>query len=99
LELTDQQILDLLVNGNELAFKQLYDRYASKVYNTLLSYTKNEEDAEELLQDVFLTIYNSASSYRSEAKVNTWIYRISVKKTLDFLRKKNSQKRFGIFAP
>ncbi|MFT6895513.1 MAG: RNA polymerase sigma factor (sigma-70 family), partial [Algoriphagus sp.] len=79
-------------------FKQLYDRYSAKVYNTLLSYTKNAEDAEELLQDVFLTIYNSAASYRSESKVSTWVYRVSVNKSLDFLRKKNSQKRFGIFS-
>jgi RNA polymerase sigma-70 factor (ECF subfamily) len=98
LDITDQQLLELLVKGNELAFKQFYDRYSSKVYNTLLSYTKNAEDAEELLQDVFLTIYNSASVYRSESKVSTWIYRISVNKSLDFLRKKNSQKRFGIFS-
>jgi RNA polymerase sigma factor (sigma-70 family) len=98
LEITDQQLLELLTKGNELAFKQLYDRYSAKVYNTLLSYTKNAEDAEELLQDVFLTIYNSAASYRSESKVSTWVYRVSVNKSLDFLRKKNSQKRFGIFS-
>lgn len=98
MELTDQQLVELLSKGNELALRQLYGRYATKVYNTVLSYTKNEEDAEELLQDVFLTIYNSSQSYRSEAKVSTWIYRISVNKSLDFLRKKNSKKRFGIFA-
>jgi len=98
LEITDQQLLELLAKGNELAFKQLYDRYSSKVYNTLLSYTKNAEDAEELLQDVFLTIFNSAASYRSESKVSTWIYRVSINKSLDFIRKKNSQKRFGIFS-
>ncbi|MFT4856584.1 MAG: RNA polymerase sigma factor (sigma-70 family) [Algoriphagus sp.] len=98
MEITDQQLLELLAKGNELAFKQLYDRYSAKVYNTLLSYTKNAEDAEELLQDVFLTIYNSAASYRSESKVSTWVYRVSVNKSLDFLRKKNSQKRFGIFS-
>ncbi|MFT7203059.1 MAG: RNA polymerase sigma factor (sigma-70 family) [Algoriphagus sp.] len=98
MEITDQQLLELLTKGNELAFKQLYDRYSAKVYNTLLSYTKNAEDAEELLQDVFLTIYNSAASYRSESKVSTWVYRVSVNKSLDFLRKKNSQKRFGIFS-
>ena len=98
MEITDQQLLELLAKGNELAFKQLYDRYSSKVYNTLLSYTKNAEDAEELLQDVFLTIFNSAASYRSESKVSTWIYRVSINKSLDFIRKKNSQKRFGIFS-
>jgi RNA polymerase sigma factor (sigma-70 family) len=98
LEISDHQLLELLIRKNDLALRQLYDRYSAKVYNTLLSYTKNAEDAEELLQDVFLTIFTTASSYRSEAKVSTWVYRIAVNKSLDFLRKRNSKKRFGIFS-
>ena len=85
------------MNGSEEALKQLYDLYSVKVFNTIISYTKNEEDAEELLQDVFVTIYNSAHKFRSESSVSTWVYRIAVNKSLDFLRKKNSSKRFGIF--
>jgi RNA polymerase sigma-70 factor (ECF subfamily) len=87
-----------LIEGNDLAFKMLYDHYSPKVYNTLLSYTKNAEDAEELLQDVFMTVYNTAKTFRADSSVSTWIYRISVNKALDFLRKKNSTKRFGIFS-
>ncbi len=86
-----------IIKGNEEAFQKLYELYSSKVYNTIISYTKNEEDAEEVLQDVFVTIYNSASTFRLESSVSTWIYRIAVNKSLDFLRKKNSTKRFGIF--
>ncbi|MFZ1808422.1 MAG: RNA polymerase sigma factor [Cyclobacteriaceae bacterium] len=89
--------LQAIAQGSEAALEQLYNQYAGKVYNTLISYTKNAEDAEELLQDVFVTIYNTASSFQFNASVSTWIYRIAVNKSLDFLRKKNSQKRFGIF--
>jgi len=86
-----------ITQGSETALKKLYDSYSTKVFNTVLSYTKNREDAEELLQDIFVTIYNSASTFRKDASVSTWIYRIAVNKSLDFLRKKNSQKRFGLF--
>jgi RNA polymerase sigma factor (sigma-70 family) len=94
----DSMLIRQVVEGNEMAFKMLYEHYSSKVYNTLISYTKNAEDAEELLQDVFVTVFNTANSFRSDSSVSTWIYRISVNKALDFLRKKNSTKRFGIFA-
>ncbi|MEQ6166136.1 RNA polymerase sigma factor [Ekhidna sp. MALMAid0563] len=83
--------------GSEDALEQLYNHYCDRVFNTIISYTKNEEDAEELLQDVFVTIYNTASNFQFNSSVSTWIYRIVVNKSLDFLRKKNSQKRSGIF--
>ena len=86
-----------IAQGNETALKKLYDSYSTKVFNTVLSYTKNREDAEELLQDIFVTIYNSSGTFRKDASVSTWIYRIAVNKSLDFLRKKNSHKRFGLF--
>ncbi|MEL6560713.1 MAG: RNA polymerase sigma factor [Bacteroidota bacterium] len=92
---------DLWVNqiakGDENALRKIYDRYSVKVFNTVISYTMNEEDAEEVHQDIFVTIYKSAGSFRKDAKVSTWIYRITVNKCLDFLRKKKSPKRRGIF--
>lgn len=83
--------------GSQYALQQLYEAYSSKVYNTIISYTKNEEDAEELLQDVFVTVFNTSSKFRFDSKVSTWVYRIAVNKSLDFLRKKKSVKRQGIF--
>lgn len=83
--------------GSEQALAQLYGAYAEKVYNTLISYTKNEEDAQELTQDVFLTLFRSASQFRFDSSVSTWVYRIAVNKALDFLRKQNAAKRQGVF--
>lgn len=96
--MTDEKsCLQAIAGGSEEALEQLYNQYSSRVYNTLLSYTKNAEDAEELLQDVFVSIFNTASNFQFNSSVSTWIYRITVNKSLDFLRKKKSQKRFGIF--
>lgn len=83
--------------GNEDALKKLYDNYSTRVFNTLISYTKNPQDAEELLQDAFVTIFNTADKFRYDSSVSTWIYRITINKALDFIRKKNSQKRKGFF--
>ncbi|MCG8374015.1 MAG: RNA polymerase sigma factor, partial [Balneolales bacterium] len=72
--------------------------YSKKVYNPAISYTKNEEDAEEILQDVFITIYNSADKFKFTAAVSTWIYRITVNKCIDFTRKKSNRFRKGLLS-
>ncbi|MEM0938736.1 MAG: RNA polymerase sigma factor [Bacteroidota bacterium] len=83
--------------GNEKALEQLYHLYSDKVYNTIISYLKNAEDAEEVMQDVFITIFNAAEKFNYKSSVSTWIYRVTVNKSLDFLRKKNSKKRKVLF--
>ncbi|MEQ9100078.1 MAG: RNA polymerase sigma factor [Imperialibacter sp.] len=94
----EKSCLQAIAQGSEAALEQLYNHYADRVYNTLISYTRNAEDAEELLQDVFVTIFNTASGFQFNSSVGTWVYRIAVNKSLDFLRKQNSQKRKGVFA-
>ena len=93
----EKSCLQAIGQGSEEALEQLYSHFGDRVFNTLLSYVKNKEDAEELLQDVFVTIYNTAVRFQFGSSVSTWIYRITVNKSLDFLRKKKSKKRSGIF--
>lgn len=93
----ENKILKEIAGGSEAALQELYGRYSVKAYNTIISYTQNVEDAEEVLQDVFINVYASASKFQFNSSVSTWIYRISVNKSLDFLRKKNSNKRKGFF--
>ncbi len=56
----ESQWLSEIANGSDQTFKVLYESYSAKVYNTITSYT---QDAEELLQDVFATIYNTANKF------------------------------------
>ena len=96
--MTDEnQLIREISSGKESAFRELYDRYASKVYNTAISYVQNDMDAEEVVQDVFHTLYKSASKFKFNSSVSTWIYRITVNKSLDFIRKKNASRRKGVF--
>lgn len=67
------------------------------VYNLALQYVQNIEDAEEITQDVFVAIYNSLDTFKQEAELSTWIYRITINKSLDFIKAKNRKKRFSVF--
>jgi RNA polymerase sigma factor (sigma-70 family) len=63
-----------------------------------LQYTQNAEDAEEVAQDVFVSVYEKSSAFRKDSELKTWIYRITINKSLDFLRSKKRRKRFGFFS-
>ena len=78
-------------------FEKLYNQYNMLVYNLALNYLQNIEDAEEITQDVFIQINNSLSNFQEKSSLKTWIYRITINKCLDFIKHKNSQKRFFIF--
>ncbi|MEQ8711960.1 MAG: RNA polymerase sigma factor [Cyclobacteriaceae bacterium] len=96
--LDETDIIKRITRGDQRALEHLYHQYSEIVYNTLISYTKNAEEAEELLQDVFVSIYDTAHKFRFDSSLSTWIYRITVNKALDFLRKKNTAKRKGILS-
>jgi RNA polymerase sigma-70 factor (ECF subfamily) len=84
----DLQILRRIARKDKKAFSQLYKMYAAKVYNTALSYAQSVEDAEEITQDVFVKIHRSAAKFKGNSSVNTWIYRIAVNTSLDYLKRK-----------
>ncbi|MBD2702491.1 RNA polymerase sigma factor [Spirosoma sp. BT702] len=88
-------LLEQIRQGNEPAFRQLYEITKSRVFNTALSYVRSREDAEEITQEVFIDVFRSAGSFEGDANVTTWIYRITVNKSLDFIKQKKRQKRFA----
>lgn len=90
----EQFLLDLR-NQKQAAYSRLLDEYQGRVFNTCLSFVPNVEDAEDVAQEVFIEVYNSISKFKGNSKLSTWIYRISVNKSLEFIRKKNTKKRFG----
>ncbi|MBQ4821885.1 RNA polymerase sigma factor [Aquimarina sp. MMG016] len=86
---TETEIIQAVADGDEQALAVLYKLYSEKIYNTALSYTKIAEDAEEITQDVFLKILKSISKFKQESSLNTWVYRITVNTSLNYLKKKN----------
>lgn len=84
-----------LKKGNEYSFKEVVEQYKNKVVNTCYGLVYNKEDAEDIAQEVFIEVFQSIHKFKQDSSLSTWIYRISVNKSLDHLRKKNRKKRWG----
>ena len=81
---------------SEVVFKVLFEQQKNRVYNTVLSLLQNSADAEDVTQEVFVKVFEEFDQFRGEAQLQTWIYRIAVNKSLDFLRAQKAKKRSGI---
>jgi RNA polymerase sigma-70 factor (ECF subfamily) len=78
-------------------FENVYNQFKQLVYNVALNYLQNIEDAEEVTQDVFVKVFQSYEKFQNNSTLKTWIYRITINQCLDFIKKKNSKKRFFVF--
>ena len=88
-------LIEKLKQGDESAFKKIVDTWQDMVYNTAIGILQNSEDAEDVAQEVFVQVFESIKSFKAESKFSTWLYRITVSKSLDHLRKKKRKKRFA----
>ncbi len=86
----DNDIIDLVLKGQQKAFAVLVERYQHYVYTLTLRYIHAPEEAEELAQDVFVKAYSSLSSFNRSSKFSTWLYTIARNTCLSQLRKKNT---------
>ncbi len=91
----DTDLTRKLIEGDRISFENLVKQFKNKVFNTSLSILQNVEDAEDITQEVFVEVFQSVKNFKGESKLSTWIYRIAVSKSLEFLRWKNRKKRFG----
>ncbi|NBB27165.1 RNA polymerase sigma factor [Cellulophaga sp. BC115SP] len=94
--MTEQELVKKLQQADQLAFKHLVDKYQDKVQNTCWGFVKSSTEAEDLTQEVFIEIYESIHTFKFESKLGTYIYRVAVNKSLDYIRKQKSQKRWGV---
>jgi len=76
-----------------MTFDEIYFEHHKMVFNLALQYVQNIEDAEEITQDVFLKVFDHLNYFKNKSSLKTWIYRISINQSLDFIRAKNSKKR------
>ncbi len=83
------------MKSDKFDFWTLAEEYQENVLNTCYRFVHSRQDAEDLTQEVFLEVYRSLDKFRGDAKFSTWIYRIAVTKSIDFLRKQKRKKRFA----
>lgn len=85
----DSELIAQYRNGSEVAFDHLVDRYKTKVYTTIFLIVKDQEIAEDLLQDVFVKVIQTLNSdkYQEEGKFQPWLMRIAHNLAIDHFRK------------
>ena len=93
--MNELELIQQLRAGDELAFKSLVTNYQDMVYNTALGIVQNSEDAEDVTQEVFIQVYRSIDQFKGDARLSTWIYRITTTKALDHIRSRRRKKRFA----
>ncbi|MCF6358405.1 MAG: sigma-70 family RNA polymerase sigma factor [Draconibacterium sp.] len=95
--MSEVEIIHKLQKGDEQAFKQLVNNYQKLVVNTCFSMVHNTHDAEDIAQEVFIEVFRSIHKFRADAKLSTWLYRISVNRSLNFIRDNKKRKWFQSF--
>ncbi len=96
--MNEKEIIAEIKKNSSHAFKELVESYKDSVVNTCYGFLLNREDAEDIAQDVFIEVYFSIQSFRGDAQLSTWLYRISVNKSLNYLKKKKRLKWVGSFS-
>lgn len=86
-ELTDKQLVTRMKRGDGGAFEEFVRRYESKAYHLALRLTRSQEDAEEVLQDVFVTVHRKIQLFEGKSAFSSWLYRIVVNASFMKLRK------------
>ena len=84
----EYELIHRILEGNQQEFALLVRKYEANVFRTTMGFLHNKEDAEEVTQDVFVKVFQSLSSFKGKSAFSTWLYRIAVNNSLNFLRKK-----------
>ncbi|MGZ4845745.1 MAG: RNA polymerase sigma factor [Candidatus Angelobacter sp.] len=85
MEVTDAAVVAQVLAGDRDAFRVLVERHSRSIFRVVYRMTGNQQDAEELVQETFLRAYKSLERFELRANFSTWLYRIAVNRTLDFL--------------
>jgi RNA polymerase sigma-70 factor (ECF subfamily) len=89
------EIVSELKQGNQQVFNYVVDLYSTMVYTICLNLVGNREDAEDITQEVFVTLWLSIEFFKGESLLKTWLYRIAINKSHELIRRKSRKKRSG----
>ena len=85
---TEKILVQQIVAGDQAAFRRFVDQYQNLVWHVVSSMVSQKYDREDLCQDIFVKIYTSLPGFRFDAKLSSWIFKISYRRCLNYLAKK-----------
>ena len=85
---SDLELIADFKAGNQQSFEELINRYSNKVFSLATRLTRNTEDAEEVLQDVFVTVHRKIDGFEGKSSFSSWLYRVTVNAAFMKLRKR-----------
>jgi RNA polymerase sigma factor RpoE len=92
----DVQLVSRARRGDLRAYDMLMRRYQERVYATIYHMTGNHEDANDLAQETFIKAYQALKSFKGDAGFYTWLYRIAVNKTINFLKQRRARTQLSL---
>jgi RNA polymerase sigma-70 factor (ECF subfamily) len=91
-EATDSDLIKMVMEVTPRAYRQIIKRYQTKLFSYLYRLVGNREETEDLLQNVFVKVYNNLNRFDQQKKFSSWIYRIAHNEAVNFLKKRGKKK-------
>lgn len=85
--MTEHELIAALQQNKSDAFGELVERYKDQIVSTCFNFVHNQADAEDLAQEVFIEVFKAIERFRGDASISTWLYRIAINKSLNFVKK------------
>lgn len=93
--LSDEELVAQIVRTrNAMLFEQIYDRYAQRIYNKCHSFSRSEEEARDLTQDVFLHLFLKLPTFKGASKFSTWVYSLTYNFCVNYVNR-DKQRKIG----
>ena len=93
---SDHELIREFKNGNDKAFNLLVLRYQEKIYWVVRRLLPDHDEADDVVQDIFVKVYRSLNSFKGDSSFYTWLYRIAVNLSLNEIRRKKTRKTFAL---
>lgn len=92
----EQELVDRARKGDLNAYDELVRRYRERIYATVYHMTSNHEDANDLAQEAFIKGFQALKSFKGGSSFYTWVYRIAVNKTINFLKQRKNRSQMSL---
>ena len=93
---SDYDLVKSFIQGDQAAFNEIVNRYKQKIYWHARRMTGNHLDADEILQEVFIVLFNKLKDFQFKSSLYTWIYKITSTRSLNYIKKRKAKEFLGL---